>query len=241
VGRGAAAARNGVAKQSPRADTGLVDTAASKPTQTRRPLKTRGRRAPRVLAGRLSRLGVRPNHVSLAGIAFAALAAGALVAVPGAGGPAQVVLLVAAALAVQLRLLSNLVDGLLAVEGGLKSKTGEVWNDVPDRIADVLILAGAGYAAGSLDLGLAAGAAALLTAYVRVLAGSLGATQRFSGPMAKQHRMAVVTAACLVSPAEVAISFEGRVLLVGVAVVLVGSLLTFALRLRALALELESR
>jgi phosphatidylglycerophosphate synthase len=241
VDRRAAHARTGVAKQAAPADTGLVHTAALPPTQARRPLKTRGRRAPRVLAVRLVCLGVRPNHVSLAGIAFAALAAGALVAVPGTGGSAQVALLVGAALGVQLRLLSNLLDGLLAVEGGLRSKTGELWNDVPDRIADLLILTGAGYAAGSVELGLAAGAAALLTAYVRVLAGSLGATQRFSGPMAKQHRMAVVTAACLVSLIEVAIGFDGRVLLAGVAIGLVGSLLTFALRLRALALELTSR
>jgi phosphatidylglycerophosphate synthase len=185
------------------------------------------------------RLGVRPNHVSLAGVGFAVLAAAALVAVPKAGGAVQVALLVGAALAIQLRLLSNLLDGLIAVEGGLRSKTGELYNEVPDRIADVLILAGAGYAGGSPELGLAAGAAAVLTAYVRVLAGSLGATQRFSGPMAKPHRMAVLTAACLLSLIEVATGFEGRVLLAALAVILVGSLLTFALRLRALALELE--
>ncbi len=216
-----------------------MDSAASPPTQARRPLKTRGRRAPRVVAERLLRLGVRPNHVSLAGIGFAALAAAAFVGVPEAAGATQVALLLVAALAIQLRLLSNLLDGLLAVEGGLHSKTGELYNDVPDRIADVLILAGAGYAAGSPELGLAAGAAAVLTAYVRVLAGSLGATQRFSGPMAKPHRMAVLTAACLLSLIEVATGFDGRVLLAGVVVILVGSLLTFALRLRALAVELE--
>ena len=44
---------------------------------------------------------------------------------------------------------------------------------------------------------------------MRVLAGSLGATQRFSGPMAKPHRMAVLTAACLLSLIEVATGFEG--------------------------------
>ena len=192
-----------------------------------------------MLADRLLRLGVRPNHVSLAGIGFAALAAGALIAVPESGPAVQAALLVGAAVAIQLRLLSNLLDGLLAVEGGLRSQTGELYNDVPDRIADVLILGGAGYAAGWPDLGLAAAVAAVLTAYVRVLAGSLGATQRFSGPMAKQHRMAVLTAACLISLVEVATGFDGQVLLAGVVVILVGSLLTFALRLRALVLELE--
>jgi phosphatidylglycerophosphate synthase len=192
-----------------------------------------------MLADRLVRVGVRPNHVSLAGIGFAVLAAGALVAVARSGPAMQAALLVGAAVAIQLRLLSNLLDGLLAVEGGLRSKTGELYNDVPDRIADVLILGGAGWAAGWPELGLAAGVAAVLTAYVRVLAGSLGATQRFSGPMAKPQRMAVLTAACLISLVEVATGFHGHVLLAGAAVILVGSLLTFALRLRALALELK--
>jgi phosphatidylglycerophosphate synthase len=224
---------SGVEDPATAADNRRVATAASTPGRARRPLRTRGRRAPRALAERLLSLGVRPNHVSLAGLGFAALAAAAFAFVPHAGSAPRAGLLVAAALCIQLRLLSNLLDGLLAVEGGLKTVTGELWNDVPDRLADVVILTGAGYAAGSLELGLAAGVAAVLTAYVRVLAGSLGATQRFSGPMAKQHRMAVLTAACLLALAE------QRVLLAGLVVILAGSLLTFALRLRALARELE--
>src|SRR5687767_11971306 len=87
----------------------------------RRPLKSRSRSAPRALAAALERIGVRPNHVSLAGIGFALLAAAALSAVPGASATQQAVLLVAAAAAIQLRLLCNLLDGLIAVEGGHQS------------------------------------------------------------------------------------------------------------------------
>ena len=206
---------------------------------SRRPLKTRARRSPRALAVALARAGVRPNHVSLAGIAFAGAAAAALAAVPHADDRLRALLLLAAAAGIQLRLLCNLVDGLLAVEGGLATKTGELWNDVPDRVADIMLLTATGYAAGSVELGLAASLAAVLTAYARVLAGAVGVTQRFSGPMAKPHRMAVLTAACLISLVELAFGFDGDVLMVALVLVLAGSLVTFARRLRATAAELE--
>lgn len=154
-------------------------------------------------------------------------------------------LLVAAAAAIQLRLLCNLLDGLLAVEGGLQSPTGELYNDVPDRFADVVVIVAAGYAVvwdWGAALGWAAAAAALLTAYVRVLGGAVGARQHFLGPMAKPHRMAVLTAACLLSLVELAVSdLEGRVLAVALGVVLTGSLITFVRRLQLVARELNAR
>jgi phosphatidylglycerophosphate synthase len=55
-------------------------------------------------------------------------------------------LLLVAVVGVQLRLLCNLFDGMVAVEGGKKSKSGEVFNDMPDRIADPILLVCAGYA-----------------------------------------------------------------------------------------------
>lgn len=211
----------------------------------RRPLKTRSRSAPHALAAALARLGVRPNQVSYAGVAFALLSAGALVALPHVSEPLQAALLVAAAAAIQLRLLSNLLDGLLAVEGGLQSPTGELYNDVPDRFADVIVIVAAGYAIAwdwGGPLGWAAAAAALLTAYVRVLGGALGTPQHFLGPMAKPHRMAVLTAACLLSLVELAASeLEGRVLAAGLWIVLAGSLVTFGRRLQLVAKELNAR
>jgi phosphatidylglycerophosphate synthase len=210
-------------------------------TTARRPLRVRSRRAPHLLAAWLLRRRVRPNHVSLASIAAAVAGSASFVAVPHAVPWAQALLLLAAAAAMQLRLLCNLVDGLLAVEGGLATKTGELWNDVPDRIADVTLFTAAGYTAGSTKLGLAAAVAAVLTAYARTLAGAVGATQRFVGPMAKQQRMAVLTAACLLSLVEVAAGFEGRILLVALLAVLVGSIVTVARRLLLTARELKQR
>lgn len=106
----------------------------------------------------------------------------------------------AAAFLVQLRLFCNLMDGLLAVEGGLKSPTGELFNELPDRIEDALILVPLGYAGGtglSVALGWAAACGAVATAYIRAVGAGLTGSHDFRGPMAKPHRMAAVTAICL--------------------------------------------
>lgn len=105
-----------------------------------------------------------------------------------------------AAAGIQGRLFCNLMDGLLAVEGGLKSATGELFNEIPDRFADALILVPLGYATGTpwgIALGWAAAAGAVFTAYVRALGSSLTGRHDFQGPMAKPQRMAAVTVACL--------------------------------------------
>lgn len=179
------------------------------------------------------------------GVLFAAAGGAAFVALPHVDEPLQAVLLVAAAASIQLRLLCNMLDGLLAVEGGLASRVGDLYNDVPDRIADVLILAGAGYAIAwtwGEPLGWAAATAAVLTAYVRVLGGALGARQYFVGPMAKPQRMAALTAASILSLGELAIgNLRGIVLAAALAAILAGSLVTAGRRLSLVARELETR
>src|SRR4051794_39093503 len=103
---------------------------------TRRPLRSRGALWAIWLAQRLTRARVRPNHISVASM-LAAFAA-ALCLVHGWW--------LAAALLVQLRLLCNLLDGMVAIEGGLRTPSGEIYNDLPDRISDALILIAMGYA-----------------------------------------------------------------------------------------------
>lgn len=154
-------------------------------------------------------------------------------------------MLVAAAAGVQLRLLCNLLDGMLAVEEGLKTKTGEIYNDLPDRVADVLILVGAGYSIGHLPygpiLGWAAALLAVFTAYVRVLGGSLGLTQRFSGPMAKQHRMFTLTLSTLLAAVEALFALPARAMPAGLAVIAAGSLVTVAGRTQRMLAEAKAR
>ena len=154
---------------------------------------------------------------------------------------ARIPLLLAAAAGIQLRLLCNLFDGMVAIEGGFKSKAGELYNEFPDRISDVLVLVAAGYFAGGSGLvfGITAAILALLTAYVRALAGSAGVTPSFCGPMAKQQRMAIITLACLLSIPEPMYSAGHPVMLGSLAVIIVGAVITTVRRLRLTAAELN--
>jgi phosphatidylglycerophosphate synthase len=105
--------------------------------------------------------------------------------------------LVAAAF-VQLRLLANMLDGMVAMQTGRASPLGELFNEVPDRISDSTILICAGYAVGGVpELGYLAALAALFTAYIRAEGSVAGAHQEFCGPMAKPQRMALLTAAAV--------------------------------------------
>jgi len=165
-------------------------------TANRRPLRSRSTRWAAVLTRALLRTPITPNGISLAGIAFAAAGAGAFLLTPYSRW-----FWLAGALGIQLRLLANLLDGLVAVEGGRHSPSGALFNEFPDRIEDSLLLIAAGYAAGQPLLGFGAALLAMSTAYVRALGGAIGLPQDFCGPMAKQHRMAVLTLAALASAA----------------------------------------
>ncbi|MBE2181433.1 MAG: CDP-alcohol phosphatidyltransferase family protein [Chthoniobacterales bacterium] len=165
---------------------------------SRRPLKSRSTAWAKAASEWLVRRGVRPNAISFASVIFAAAGSMAFVAVSQAWFPAPVCWLAAAA-CIQLRLICNLMDGMVAVEGHRLSPTGELWNEIPDRFADVFLLLGAGFAAGVPWLGAATAFGALLTAYLRALGASLTGEQDFRGPMAKPQRMAVLTFASLLS------------------------------------------
>ncbi|MEM9145726.1 MAG: CDP-alcohol phosphatidyltransferase family protein [Pseudomonadota bacterium] len=116
-------------------------------------------------------------------------------------GGAQTALLALSVALIVLRLLCNLFDGMVAVEGGKAGPDGAFWNEVPDRLADIAILVGAGAAAGALALGWAAAALAVLVAYVRAVGETLGQPGDFSGPMAKPHRMGAICAGALTTSA----------------------------------------
>ncbi len=103
----------------------------------------------------------------------------------------------AGALFIQLRLICNLLDGMVAVEGGHKTPTGELWNEIPDRIADAILLVSAGFASGVPWIGAIAAWAAVMTAYLRAFRAALTGEQDFSGPLAKPQRMALLTVAAI--------------------------------------------
>jgi len=205
----------------------------------RRPIAARDTGAAAALAGWLIRRRASPNGISAAGMVAGLLAGLALAGTapwPEAARP----LWLLGALLIQLRLLANLLDGMVAIGRGVASPAGELWNEVPDRVSDTATLLGLGVAAGSPAWGLAAALAAMATAYVRTTGRAAGAPSDFRGPMAKQQRMALVTAlAVIVALTPVAwhapLPFWALVLLTA------GAALTALRRLRGTAAALEGR
>ena len=209
--------------------TGRVEVGAS----GRRPLASRSTRWAKWLASRLAATSITPNQISLISILWAALGAGLIIW----GGSSAWVL---AAVAVQLRLLCNLMDGMVAVEGGKASPKGEIYNEFPDRIADILVIVSLGYAAGAPWLGWAGALIAALTAYIRVFGGSLGLSQDFSGIMAKERRMAALTVGLIAQAVEIQLLGSRYSLLAAAVVIAVGGLVTCVTRTIRIARQLEA-
>jgi phosphatidylglycerophosphate synthase len=214
-------------------------------SEERRPIATRERVWAQALARALDRARIAPDAISLASVVFAA-GAGALLWRSGTSdGIARVLALLGAAALIQLRLLCNMLDGMVAVEGGRRTPHGELFNDFPDRFSDLLVLLGAGYSltefAWGPELGWLAATAAILSAYVRVLGAAMGAHHYFVGPMAKQHRMALITVACILSTFEQPLRWRGQVMAVALALVAGGCVLTIARRTFAIVAEVRQR
>ncbi|MGB7747868.1 MAG: CDP-alcohol phosphatidyltransferase family protein [Verrucomicrobiia bacterium] len=213
---------------------------------TRRPLKSRDTKWASTIASWLAHAGIRPNVISVAGTVFAALAG---VCFWFAGHSTQnwhwSVLLILAVCGMQLRLLCNLFDGMVAIEGGFKTKAGEIFNELPDRFSDAFIFVGAAYSVPdfvwTLELGWAVAVLAVITAYVRALGASMGAGQEFIGPMAKQQRMAVMTAACLVGAFAPLLPLLAQTIPLALALVAIGCVATIFRRCHRIAREMESK
>lgn len=171
----------------------------------RRPIPARNLSVTKRLAAALSRRGVSPNAVSLFGLAVgvgSGLLLGLTSVVPGFASA----LWIGAAILVLLRGLSNMIDGMIAVEEGKGTAEGLFYNELPDRISDVALLVGAGYSLGGSPVaGWLTACLALIVTYVRALGVQAGAPPDFGGPFAKQQRMFSVAAVAVVlalSPAS---------------------------------------
>lgn len=220
-------------------------------TPDRRPLRTRQMRWARSLAAALARAGISPNSISMASLVFAGIGCALGVAHGYAlHTPAsRATTLVLFALCIQARLLCNMLDGMVAVEGNRRSSLGDLYNELPDRAADTALLVGAGYAAAAcpwaVESGWAAAVFAMLTAYIRALGRSLGTAAYFQGPMAKPHRMAMLTLTCLVAAGFTLTStgseYAPDIITYGLLVIVIGTAITAIRRTLLIARELQAR
>lgn len=152
---------------------------------SRRPIASVFRATARGSTALLVRLGVHPNAVSLLSMVAAGAAAACFLRAGVHPG-----LLIPAVLFCYLRLWLNMLDGMVALASGKASRWGEILNDLPDRLSDVVIFVGVAHS-GLCDPFVAywVAIAAVLVAYVGTFGQALGVQREFSGCMAKPWRM----------------------------------------------------
>ncbi len=133
----------------------------------------------------LVKMGVSANGASVIGMLFGILS-GVLFYLTNF----HPLFYVAGALAVFLRSAFNIFDGMIAHRTGRLTSSGAFLNDFTDRVADVSMLVGYGYAYGSSPFwGFVACIGALLTAAVRLAGKVAGAKMYYGGIMSKPVRM----------------------------------------------------
>jgi CDP-diacylglycerol--glycerol-3-phosphate 3-phosphatidyltransferase len=136
------------------------------------------------------------------------------------------------------RLVTNLLDGLVARRTSTARPMGEVWNELADRLGDVLFLGGLAFTP-AVDSRLALGAviAALLASYVGITAKAVGGSRQYGGVMSKPGRMIVVA----IGAPLAFLTGDGRWLAAAAGLIVVGSLLTLLARWRAAMREVHGR
>lgn len=211
----------------------------------RRPLAPRHFGWVQALAAVLARAGVSPNVISISGLVAAVLAGTLWSMTDNLPGQARLLWL-AGVLLMVLRILANTLDGLVAVEWGKASRVGLLYNDVPDRLSDTVLLLGMGCAqGGDVTLGMAAAGVAVFVSYVRLIGRAAGAPSDFCGPMDKGGRMITLMLAALfmgLAPSAWLAATGGFMApaTLALAAVCVGGLFTAARRLLRAARYLQS-
>lgn len=199
----------------------------------RRDVASRNTKWANKIARWLALRSVTPNQISILSILFSAIGGGALLHSALCTTFSFYISSIIYICCIQLRLLCNLFDGMVAVEGGKKSPNGDLYNDIPDRFSDALLIIPAGYVAGGIGVELAwlAALLAVLTAYFRWIGAYKTTNHYFNGPMAKQHRMALLTFAAIVGIVATYWGYQHHVFLVALIIMNIGLVVTLVRRL----------
>jgi CDP-diacylglycerol--glycerol-3-phosphate 3-phosphatidyltransferase len=168
------------------------------------------------------------RHVSADLLTVLALAAAGVAGVCLAVSDAMPALLLLVPILAALRLVLNLLDGQVARGSGTARPLGELWNELADRVADVVMIGALAFVAavGPLPAG-AATVAALLASYVGITSRAIGAPRQYGGVMSKPGRMIVLATAALLAFGLA----DGGPLMLAALVIVGGSLITTVQRL----------
>jgi phosphatidylglycerophosphate synthase len=151
-------------------------------------------------------------------------------------------LLIIAPLFCYLRLWFNMLDGMVAVAANKASRRGEILNDLPDRISDVVIFIGVAHSGWMEPLwGYWAAIFAVLTAYVGLFGQALGGQRQFGGIMSKPWRMVALSIGawltCLLQQQPERFSILDLTCLV----VIIGCIQTIVVRLKRITVALQDK
>ncbi len=160
----------------------------------RRPVPGRGWVPSRWAVEKLIRMGITPNQASLIGMILGMLSGLSFYMTRNASA-----FWLIGALLVFLRSAFNIFDGMIAEQTNNRTPAGAFLNDFTDRIADVFMLVGLGYAhLSNPTLGHIATIIALLTALVRIGGEAAGSRMYYGGIMSKPIRMYLIIASSVI-------------------------------------------
>lgn len=171
---------------------------AYEPT-SRRPIAGMFRGTARALVNMAVRAGIHPDVFSYLSIIAAGIAG--VLFWQSTRHPKYLILGVAFAL---LRLWLNMFDGMVAVASGKASKRGELINDLPDRVSDVVIFIGMAHSGWCHRLpGYWVAIMALLVAYVGLSGQAVGVQREYSGIMSKPWRIVLMSIAAVITSIQI--------------------------------------
>jgi phosphatidylglycerophosphate synthase len=210
--------------------------------KSHRPIAQIFRRTGKGAANLCVRLGIPPDAISYLSI-LAALAAALCFWRSGR----NMWLLIIAPLFCYLRLWFNMLDGMVAVAAGKASARGEIVNDLPDRISDVIIFVGVAHSdLMNPFIGYWTAIFSLFTAYVGLFGQAIGRRREFSGMMSKPWRMVALSLgawATFVCRSQAGLHDFGRLTILDwtCVVIIAGCLETIIVRLKRIVTALQDR
>ena len=205
---------------------------------SRRPIANIFRRSANAATQFCLRHGIHPDAISYLSILAALVAA---ICFWKSGEVRS--LLIVAPLFCYLRLWFNMLDGMVAVAANKASRRGEILNDLPDRISDIMIFVGVAHS-GLMNplIGYWAAIFAVLTAYVGLFGQALGVRREFGGIMSKPWRMVALHIGAWLTFMRVSVPiYRFSVLDLTCLVVIIGCIETIVVRLKRITATLQDK
>lgn len=136
-----------------------------------------------------------------------------------------------------------MLDGMVAVARNKASRRGEILNDLPDRISDVIIFVGVAHS-GLMNplIGYWAVIFAVLTAYVGLFGQAVGAKREFGGLMSKPWRMVTLGIGAWITFSRGPVPIQRfSILDITCLLVIAGCIETIVVRLKRITAALQDR